>query len=271
MGFPLLPPRPKDSHKGMFGHVGIVGGAPGMVGAALLAGRAALKCGAGRVTLGVLDERVAVDAVQPELMFASPESLVKDEHLSVLAIGPGLGRSEWAYALLEKALVIPCPIVVDADGLNLLAAHPEMRDLLKNRAHATLLTPHPGEAARLLGLSVNDVQANRGDAAGKIAASFHAMVVLKGAGSVITQTDGTVSVNSSGCPAMAAAGMGDVLTGLIAGLIAQGIEPGRALESGVYLHGAAGEQVWKEKNHPPSICASDLIEAIPQLLNTSGS
>jgi ADP-dependent NAD(P)H-hydrate dehydratase / NAD(P)H-hydrate epimerase len=271
MGFPLLPPRPRDSHKGMFGHVGIVGGAPGMAGAALLAGRAALKCGAGRVTLGLLDERVVVDAAQPELMFASPEHLAKDGRLRVLAIGPGLGQSERAQALLGKALAIPCPIVVDADGLNLLAAHHEVRELLRNRAHATLLTPHPGEAARLLGLGVNDVQTDRQDAARKIAAAFRAMVVLKGAASVVARPDGTVSVNSSGCPAMAAAGMGDVLTGLIAGLIAQGVEPGLALESGVYLHGVAGEQAWESQKRPPSICATDLIEAMPQLLSTSGS
>lgn len=255
----------------MFGHVGIIGGAPGMVGAALLAGRAALKCGAGRVTLGVLDEHVAVDYSQPELMFAFPESLAKDESLTVLAIGPGLGQSEWAYALLEKVLSIPCALVIDADGLNLLAAHPVMHELVKNRTHATLLTPHPGEAARLLGCGISDIQINRQEAARKIAASFHASVALKGAGSVISQTDGTASVNSTGCPAMASPGMGDVLTGLIAGLIGQGVEPASALESGVYLHGAAGERVWKEKHHPPSICASDLIEIIPGLLSTSAA
>jgi len=242
-----------------------------MVGAALLAGRTALKCGAGRVTLGVLDKTVAVDYVQPEVMFASPENLIRDGHLSVLAIGPGLGQSEWAYALLERALAISRPLVVDADGLNLLAAHPEMRTLLKSRTHGTLLTPHPGEAARLLGLGVKDIQAKREEAATEIAASFHAMVVLKGAHSVISRPDGTISVNTSGCPAMAAAGMGDVLTGLIAGLIAQGVEPSRALESAVYLHGAAGELVWKDRQQPPSIAATDLIEVVPQLLSKAAA
>jgi hydroxyethylthiazole kinase-like uncharacterized protein yjeF len=214
---------------------------------------------------------VVVDIAQPELMFAAPEHLAMDEHLSVLAIGPGLGQSERAQALLDKALALRRPVVMDADALNLLAAHREAYGLIKNRAHATLLTPHPGEAARLLGLGVNDVQANRQDAARKIAATFRALVVLKGAGSVVARSDGTVSVNSSGCPAMAAAGMGDVLTGVIAGLIAQGVEPGLALESGVYLHGVAGEQVWEKRKRPPSICASDLLEAIPLLLSTSGS
>jgi hydroxyethylthiazole kinase-like uncharacterized protein yjeF len=266
MEYSLLPPRPRDSHKGQFGWVGIIGGAPGTVGAALLAGRAALKCGAGRVSLGLLDERVAVDFAQPELMFAAAERLVQDRQLSVLALGPGLGQDERALALLEVGLSLPCPLVLDADALNLLAAHTEFKDMLGHRTQATLLTPHPGEAARLLGCSIAEVQVDRLAAARQIAASFHSKVVLKGSGSVIAQPDGSVSVNSTGCPAMAAAGMGDVLSGLIAGLIAQGVEPGRALEAGVYLHGAAGERVWREKNQPPSICASDLIEAIPSLL-----
>lgn len=268
MQYSLLAPRPRDSHKGQFGWVGVIGGTPGMVGAALLTGRSALKSGAGRVTLGLLDERVAVDFTQPELMFATAESLAQNGRLSVLALGPGLGQGEHALALLKKALALPCPVVVDADALNLLAAHVQARDVLERRAGVTLLTPHPGEAARLLGCSVAAVQADRRAAARQIAESFHAGVALKGSGSVIVQPDGSISINTSGCPAMAAAGMGDVLTGLIAGLIAQGVEPGRALEAGVYLHGAAGERLWKDKHHPPSICASDLIDAIIECLAT---
>ncbi|MGA9993685.1 MAG: NAD(P)H-hydrate dehydratase [Thiobacillaceae bacterium] len=269
MQYSLLPPRPRDSHKGQFGWVGVVGGAPGTVGAALLAGRSALKSGAGRVTVGLLDERVTVDFTRPELMFAAPEKLVEDAQLSVMALGPGLGQGEHALALLKKALALPCPLVLDADGLNLLASHGEVKDTLVRRSLPTLLTPHPGEAARLLGCSVAEVQADRSAAARRIAESFRAWTVLKGAGSVIAQPDGSFSVNSSGCPAMAAAGMGDVLTGLIAGLIAQGLEPGPALEAGVYLHGAAGERVWKENGHPPSISASDLIDSISAGLGTS--
>jgi hydroxyethylthiazole kinase-like uncharacterized protein yjeF len=270
MEFPLLSPRPRDSHKGLFGHVGVIGGAPGMVGAALMAGRTALKCGAGRVTLGVLDDRVVVDYAQPELMFAPPENLVSDARLSVLAIGPGLGQSERARALLESAAAIPQPLIIDADGLNLIAAHPALQDLIRQRSGATLLTPHPGEAARLLGSSIADIRADRQETARKIAASLRAFTVLKGAESVIAGPDGIVAVNSTGCPAMASAGMGDVLTGLIAGLIAQGVKPDQALEASVYLHGAAGEQVWKQKHQPPSLCATDLTEAIPQLLSKPG-
>lgn len=268
MPYSLLPPRPRDSHKGQFGWVGVVGGAPGMVGAALLAGRSALKSGAGRVTLGLLDQRVAVDFSRPELMFAAPEELVEAAHLSVMAVGPGLGQSQHALALVAKALALCCPLVLDADGLNLMAVHTGVKDMLTRRSQPTLLTPHPGEAARLLGCSVAEVQADRSAAARRIAELFGAWTVLKGSGSVIAQPDGSVSVNSSGCPAMAAAGMGDVLTGLLAGLIAQGLEPGRALEAGVYLHGAAGERVWSENGHPPSISASDLIDSITAGLGT---
>lgn len=268
MEFSLLPSRPHNSHKGQFGWVGIVGGAPGMVGAAVLAGRSALKSGAGRVTLGLLDERVVVDFVQPELMFMTPESLVENKQLTVLALGPGLGQGEHALALLKKALALPCPLVLDADGLNLAAAHPGIKDRLASRTETTLLTPHPGEAARLLGCSIAEVQADRLAVARQLAKTFHAIVVLKGSGSVIARPNGSVSVNSTGCPAMAAAGVGDVLTGLIAGLIAQGAEPGQALEAGVYLHGAAGERVWKERNRPPSICASELIDSIHACMGT---
>jgi ADP-dependent NAD(P)H-hydrate dehydratase / NAD(P)H-hydrate epimerase len=269
MEFPLLPPRPKDSHKGQFGHVGAIGGASGMVGAILLAGRAALKSGAGRVTLGPLDDRVAVDYGQPELMFAPPETLVNAKDLSVLALGPGMGQSDRSYELLGAALSMPCPLIVDADALNLLAAHPILHGPLKERPAPTLMTPHPGEAARLLGCTIRDIQLNRQAAAQKLVELFGAAVALKGADSLIARPDGTISVNSTGCPAMASPGMGDVLTGLIAALIAQGIDPLRALDAGVYLHGAAGEKVWKEKRRPPSVCATELIGAIPQLLCTS--
>jgi ADP-dependent NAD(P)H-hydrate dehydratase / NAD(P)H-hydrate epimerase len=268
MEFPLLPPRPKDSHKGRFGHVGVIGGAPGMVGAVLLAGRAALKSGAGRVTLAPLDGRIAVDYGHPELMFAPPETLVRAKQLSVLAIGPGMGQCERAYELLAQALATPCPLIVDADALNLIAAHPILHGPIRGRRLATLMTPHPGEAARLLGCGVGDIQLSRQAAAQKLAELFGAVVVLKGANSVIARPDGTVSVNSTGCAAMASPGMGDALTGLTAGLIAQGIEPAHALDAAVYLHGQAGEQVWTAKHRPPSVSTTELIEAIPQLLCT---
>lgn len=233
-----LPPRPRNSHKGLFGRVGIVGGAPGMPGAALIAGRAALAHGAGLVTLGMLDTRVAVDYGEPRLMFAPPESLVA-EKLTALAVGPGLGQATQAHVLLEAALAAPCPLVLDADALNLLAADAALADTAARRAAPTLLTPHPGEAARLLGCDIAAVQADRIAAAATLAARFRAHVALKGAGTVVAHPQGRYAINTSGGPHLAQAGSGDRLTGIAAALLAQGMAPGDALEAAVWLHGSA--------------------------------
>lgn len=236
-----LPVRVRNSHKGQFGHVGVVGGAAGMVGACLIAGRAALQQGAGSVTLGALDERIVVDYVEPRLMFASPESLVS-AHVSVLAIGPGLGQTPRAHALLEAALAAPCPLVLDADALNLLAADSVLASLATRRGHPTLLTPHPGEAGRMLGAATADIQANRIEAALRLSAHYRAHVALKGAGSVVAHPDGRYAINTTGGPWLAQAGCGDRLTGMIAALLGQGLATADALEAAVWLHGrsAAG-------------------------------
>ena len=267
-----LAPRARNSHKGQFGHVGIVGGSNGMVGACLIAGRAALQQGAGVVTLGMLDDRIVVDYDEPRLMFAAPESLV-EVHLSVvvaaydstpaltgsgsesfrdssalqprpapcgwsvLAIGPGLGQSTRAHALLEAALAAPCPLVLDADALNLLAGDPALASQVARRNHPTLLTPHPGEAARLLGMSNADIQANRIEAACRLSAQYHAHVALKGAGTVIAHPGGRYAINTSGGPWLAQAGAGDRLTGMAAALLGQGMDAANALEAAVWLHG----------------------------------
>ena len=231
-----LPARVQNSHKGLFGHVGIVGGSHGMVGACLLAGRAALQQGAGSVTLGALDERVVVDYGEPRLMFAVPENLV-GRPPGVLAVGPGLGQGARAHALLEAALTAPCPLVLDADALNLLAGSPALANRAARRSHPTLLTPHPGEAARLLGVSGTDIQANRIEAAQRLSAQYHAHVALKGAGTVIAHPDGRYAINTSGGPWLAQAGSGDRLTGMVAALLGQGMAAGDALEAAVWLHG----------------------------------
>lgn len=231
-----LPPRRRNSHKGDFGHVGLVGGAPGMVGALLIAGRTALAHGAGLVTLGVLDTRVAVDYGEPRLMFAPPEKLVADR-LNVLAIGPGLGQTAHAHALLETALAAPCPLVLDADALNLLAGDAALAESAARRAAPTLLTPHPGEAARLLGCGTAAVQADRIAAATVLATRFRAHVALKGAGTIVAHPQGRYAVNTTGGPHLAQAGAGDRLTGLAAALLAQGMAAGDALEAAVWLHG----------------------------------
>ena len=231
-----LPARAQNSHKGLFGHVGIVGGSHGMVGACLLAGRAALQQGAGSVTLGALDERVVVDYGEPRLMFAVPENLV-GRPPGVLAVGPGLGQGARAHALLEAALTAPCPLVLDADALNLLAGNPDLANRAARRSHPTLLTPHPGEAARLLGVSGADIQANRIEAALRLSAQYRAHIALKGAGTVIAHPDGRYAINTSGGPWLAQAGSGDRLTGMVAALLGQGMAAGDALEAAVWLHG----------------------------------
>lgn len=233
-----LPPRRQNSHKGLYGQIGIIGGDRGMVGACLIAGRAALQYGAGSVTLGVLDERIAVDFGEPRLMFATPDDLAAARS-SVLAIGPGLGQSAGAHALLQTALAVPCPLVLDADALNLLASDPELARALVGRRHPSLLTPHPGEAGRLLGMSGTDIQASRIEAALRLSTSYRAEVALKGAGTVIAHPDGTYAINTSGGPWLAQAGSGDRLTGMLAALLGQGMNSGDALEAAVWLHGDA--------------------------------
>lgn len=233
-----LPPRAKNSHKGQFGHVGIVGGAPGMVGAALIAGRAALRQGAGSVTVGALDGRVAVDYVESRLMFDEPESLIASR-LDVLAMGPGMGRTTRAHAVLQAALVAPCPLVLDADALNLLANDAALAAQAARRVAPTLLTPHPGEAARLLGIATAVVQRSRIESALRLAAQFRAGVALKGAGTVVAHPDGRYAINTSGGPWLAQAGSGDRLTGMVAALLGQGMGAADALEAAVWLHGGA--------------------------------
>lgn len=231
-----LPPRRRNSHKGLFGHVGVVGGAPGMVGASLIAGRAALAQGAGSVTVASLDERLIVDYDEPRLMLATPEQLVA-AFPDVLVIGPGLGQTTRAHALLATALDCAGALLLDADALNLLAADPDLAQRAARRAPPTLLTPHPGEAARLLGVSGTDIQENRIDAALRLAARYRARVALKGAGTVIAHPDGRYAINTSGGPWLAQAGSGDRLAGMAAALVAQGLAAGDALEAAVWLHG----------------------------------
>lgn len=232
-----LPARAQNSHKGLYGHVGIIGGQNGMVGACLIAGRAALQQGAGSVTLGTLDERIVVDYAEPRLMFAVPETLLATP-MSVLAMGPGLGQSPRAHALLETALAAPCPLVLDADALNLLASDPDLARQAARRRHPTLLTPHPGEAARLLNTTGADIQANRLEAARTLSQQYHAEIALKGAGTVIAHPNGRYAINTSGGPWLAQAGSGDRLTGMVAALLGQGMGAGDALEAAVWLHGA---------------------------------
>ncbi len=237
----FLKPRPQDSHKGMFGTVAVIGGANGTVGAALLAGRAALKLGAGCVHVGLLaDNAPSVDMQMPELMLHSANSALKTK-ADVLVVGCGLSQSLPAQKLLYDALQFEVPLVLDADALNIIALRPDLRSILHSRKTATVCTPHPGEAARLLSCKTEEVQADRTGAALELTRKLSSSVVLKGAGSICATREGKLSLNKTGNPGMSSAGMGDALAGMIAAFIAQGLSADEALLLGVHLHGAAGD------------------------------
>lgn len=238
----FLKPRRKDSHKGDFGHVAILGGSEGMIGAAFLAGRAALKMGAGVVHIGLLaDKMPLVDMRMPELMVHRAQDALKLPGLDVIAIGNGLGRSLPAQKLLYDAIKLDVTLVLDADALNILAERPDLRGMLFERKRPTLLTPHPGEAARLLHTKTEEVQAARVASVLDIAQRYHGSVVLKGADSLIATGEGKVFVNQTGNPGMSSAGMGDVLSGMIAAFVAQGLSGDESMMLAVHLHGAAGD------------------------------
>jgi hydroxyethylthiazole kinase-like uncharacterized protein yjeF len=268
----ILPARPMNSHKGHYGSVGVIGGEAGMVGAALLAARAALRLGAGRVYAGVLTrEAPAVDGACPEVMIRSADSVLKLDHLTVLAVGPGLGQTPDAAFYLGIALQSPLSLVLDADALNLTAMDAHLASLLKRRAAPTLLTPHPAEAARLLATTVREVQDDRVRSALQLAKTFNSVVVLKGAGSVCADPDGAWHINTSGNPGMASAGTGDVLTGMISALLAQGADARSALLSAVYLHGAAADHAVAAGAGPVGLTASEIADAARALLNASAA
>jgi hydroxyethylthiazole kinase-like uncharacterized protein yjeF len=241
-----------------------------MVGAALLAGSAALKLGAGRTYVALLAKNAPlVDPLQPELMLRSPKELLELDYLDCLALGPGLGKSNEAQHFLAAALKIKLPLVLDADALNLLGTDNKLQLLLKRRTAATILTPHPAEAGRLLKSGTEEIQRDRLAAALEIARLFRCHVVLKGAGSICALPDGSWYINSSGNPGMASAGMGDVLTGMIAALIAQGLSAGSAMLLAVYLHGAAADALVAHGVGPAGLTASEVTDAARNLLNQS--
>ncbi len=265
-----LAPRRRNTHKGSHGSVGIIGGTQGMVGAALLAGRAALKLGAGRVYIGLLaHDAPTFDGMQPELMLRDAGDVLKLDHLSCLAIGPGLGQSADAAFYLQCALAKQLPLVIDADALNLIADNDEQKSSVKQLLTDKVLTPHPAEAARLLGCSTAEVQGNRIAAVTALAAQFNAHVVLKGAGSVCASPGHPWRINTSGNPGMAAAGMGDVLTGIIAALLAQGMPAQSALDNAVWLHGAAADACVASGTGPVGLTATETIDAARRLYQHS--
>lgn len=256
--------RPHNSHKGSFGDVTVMGGAHGMAGAPILAARAALLSGAGRVYVAMLGHGPAYDNAQPELMFrdAATHNLLA----GALVAGPGMGDSDTARQLLSRALG-GGPMVLDADALNLIAASPNLQGRLAARGAFTILTPHPLEAARLLGVTAAVVQGDRLAAARELAARFDAYVVLKGSGSVIAMPDGEAAINPTGNAGLASAGTGDVLAGLCASLLAQGWPARDAALAAVWMHGEAADRLVAQGVGPIGMTAGELPAAIRQVLN----
>jgi len=263
-----LPVRAVDAHKGTSGSVAIIGGDDGMLGAVLLAARAALLSGAGRIYAAMLcDTAPAVDFLHPEIMMRRPDALATLAQLDAVAIGPGLGQSDAAITELTFWLTQACPLVLDADALNLIAQHHQLAELLKNRRGQTVLTPHAEEAARLMGVTAAAIQSQRVESAVRLAQSLHVICVLKGAGTIVAEKNGSYCINTTGNPALATGGTGDVLTGVIASLIAQGLAPIQAARLGVYVHGAAADALVARGVGPLGLTASELVTAIRDELN----
>jgi NAD(P)H-hydrate epimerase len=259
-----LHPRRRDSHKGDHGHALCIGGEAGSGGAVMLCAQAALRCGAGLVSVATRIEHVSpLLAHCPEAMVHAVETADALAPLlaraTLVAIGPGLGQSPWGRMLLDLALASQKSLVLDADALNLLAATP------RTLSPDAILTPHPGEAARLLAINTADVQADRFDAARRLADNFNCVVVLKGAGTIVAAPGEIPRVVAAGNPGMAVGGMGDVLTGVIAALRAQGLSAFDAASCGALLHAAAGDAAAGEGER--GLLPSDLFAPLRRLAN----
>ena len=258
-----LVPRSRNAHKGDFGHVLIVGGEQGMGGAARLAGEGALRVGAGLVSLATrASHAVEIAAMRPELICHGVEQptelLPLLQRASVVVVGPGLGQGEWGRAILSTVLESRLPMVLDADALNLLALDPV------RHAH-WVLTPHPGEAGRMLACSSAEIQQDRFAAIAALEASYGGIVVLKGCGTLVLDSQGRLSLCSEGNPGMASAGMGDVLSGVIGGLLAQGYSQDDAACLGVVLHAQAGDRAAQEGER--GLLASDVLSHLRTVAN----
>lgn len=261
-----LMPRTRDWHKGLSGHVLVIGGDHGFSGAPRMAAEAALRVGAGLVSVATRSDHAALLSVGcPEIMSHGVETVDQLEGLleraDVIVLGPGLGKSDWAKTLWVRACASELPLVVDADALNLLA---ETTLFHEN----WILTPHPGEAARLLGVSVQDVQNDRLGTVKQIQKKYGGVCVLKGAGSLVLAPNALPALCDKGNPGMASAGMGDVLSGVIGGLLGQGIPLGEAAKLGVLMHAMAGDLAAKEGER--GTIAMDLMPYLRRMANFQG-
>jgi hydroxyethylthiazole kinase-like uncharacterized protein yjeF len=268
-----LPARNGDAHKGTFGSVAIIGGDTGMVGAVLLAARAALHCGAGRVYAAILcKDAPSVDILQPEIMLRSPAAIAQLPQLNCVVIGTGLGQTNVAIELLEFWLAQNVPLLLDADALNLIASHLHLAALVISRTAETVITPHAGEAARLLDAGLLDVSAahiqqSRTESALKLAKNLNVTCVLKGAGTVCAHHDDSCFINTTGNVGLASGGTGDVLSGIIGSLMAQGLSGLEAAKLGVYVHGAAADALVKKGLGPAGLTASEVVLEVRNIIN----
>jgi hydroxyethylthiazole kinase-like uncharacterized protein yjeF len=267
----ILSARAPDGHKGTFGSVGILGGAPGMTGAAILAGRAALKLGAGKVFIALAQQPlpIAYDPPFPELMLReADELLAQPELVTAWAAGCGLGRAAQALAWLQKLMTVrnARPLVLDADALNALSS----RAIEKNWGRGdVILTPHPQEAARLLQVETQAIQADRLSAAQQLASTYQAWVVLKGPQTLICAPDLSWQFNETGNVGLASGGTGDVLSGILVSLLAQGIPTQVAVPAAVWLHGAAADHLVAQGCGPIGLTAGELADAARAIRNQS--
>jgi hydroxyethylthiazole kinase-like uncharacterized protein yjeF len=274
---PLIKPRSANTHKGTFGHLMVLAGAYGKTGAAAMVGQAAMRAGTGLVTLvttaqaqATLESKcleVMVDNIVEKADAPLSERVDKRidrflEGKQAIALGPGLSTASGISTLVIRMLqTLEVPAVVDADGVNILAKDPSGAGRI---SAPMVLTPHPGEMARFMGKTVANIQTDRVGTAREAAKWHHVVIVLKGAHTVIASPDGKAFINTTGNPGMASGGMGDVLTGIIGGLLAQGIDPLDAALLGVYLHGLAGDRAAAEKSQT-GLLASDVIEELPRI------
>ncbi len=259
----LIPPRPRICHKGDFGHVLVIAGSEGYTGAPVLTAHAAARSGAGLVTLAV--PRVVYPMIAatcpPDIMPRPLDTILSCDGFNALVIGPGLGQSEVARTIVRDTIQrLTIPAVVDADALNLMAGDLTVLGQIKT---PLILTPHPGEMSRLTGETVSQINADRWKAAREFCGRYQTILVLKGAGTVVAGSTDSVWINVTGNPGMARGGMGDVLSGMIGGLLARGLKPFDAARAGVYLHGAAGDLV-RDRLGEEAMLASDLIALIPE-------
>ncbi len=271
----VLPQRDPAGHKTTFGYVAVISGSAGMTGAGAMASRACLRCGAGMVTFCLPESlNLALEAKLTEVMtYPLPETAAKTlsvdalkavepvlQKADVLAVGPGLSTHPETQKLVSSLIQkVNLPIVLDADGLNAMSGR---IDVLRKRKAATIITPHPGEMARLTGLKVSEIMRNKPKVASRFANENGVVTVLKGAPTVVASPDGSTFINSKGNSALATAGSGDVLTGMIAGMLSQGLDSVEAAKTGVYLHGLAGD-IMSDRYTEYGVVATDLLEAIP--------